>query len=321
MIPPNDSPAAAPDAGLGQRLRAVAGRLACPQCRAAIPLRMRGGVLGCDSCGAMFPIRNGIPMLLRDTSLAMRNAEIGSETGRAMVAEYSAGESVIQRRDGWASRFKPPGLMYHPNPDLSAPHTARLFDHAGPDTMVLNVGGGPHRYRPGDIALNLDAFRNVDVVGDAHAIPFLDDSFDSVFSVAVLEHVRQPWTVAAEQMRVLRPGGWLYAEAPFIFFFHGYPNDFTRFTREGLRQLFDGLEDVQLGLTNGPVSATLQTVNTLLQFLVPQRMPWLLKAVRGAYGWGAFPLKYLDRHVARREDAHMLAGGLWIMGRKPGGPR
>ena len=321
MIPPNDSPAAAPDAGLGQRLRAVAGRLACPQCRAAIPLRMRGGVLGCDSCGAMFPIRNGIPMLLRDTSLAMRNAEIGSETGRAMVAEYSAGESVIQRRDGWASRFKPPGLMYHPNPDLSAPHTARLFDHAGPDTKVLNVGGGPHRYRPGDIALNLDAFRNVDVVGDAHAIPFLDDSFDSVFSVAVLEHVRQPWTVAAEQMRVLRPGGWLYAEAPFIFFFHGYPNDFTRFTREGLRQLFDGLEDVQLGLTNGPVSATLQTVNTLLQFLVPRRMPWLLKAVRGAYGWGAFPLKYLDRHVARREDAHMLAGGLWIMGRKPGGPR
>ena len=301
-------------AALGTRLRPLAGRLACPQCRAV--LREAPNGLCCTACGAQYPVRAGVPFLLGEASLAMRAAEIGSDTGQAMVAEYHTAARSIQPTGRLAQLLKPPQLMYHPDPGLTAPHSAALFDHSGPNTTVLNVGGGPHRYRAGDVALNLDAFRNVDVVGDAHAIPFLDGSFDSVFSVAVLEHVRNPWTVAREMVRVLRPGGLLYAEAPFIFFFHGYPNDFTRFTREGMRQLFGDLEDVTVGLTNGPVSASLQTVNMLLQFLVPARLPWLLKVMRGIYGWTVFPLKYLDRRLIGREDAHILAGGIWLRGRK-----
>ena len=128
MNSPQDTPPAALGTGLGPRLRPVSGRLACPQCRAPRPLALRSDTLGgdtlaCDTCGAVFPLRNGVPMLLRDTSLDMRNAEIGSETGQAMVAEYSASESAIQGARGWTARFKPPGLMYHPNPKLDAPHT------------------------------------------------------------------------------------------------------------------------------------------------------------------------------------------------------
>lgn len=44
------------------------------------------------------------------------------------------------------------------------------------------------------------------VEGDAHALPFPDQSFDLVFCRFVLEHVADPPAVLAEMRRVLRPG-------------------------------------------------------------------------------------------------------------------
>lgn len=42
---------------------------------------------------------------------------------------------------------------------------------------------------------------------DDEAFPFPDASFDFVFSKSVLEHLRRPEAVAAECLRVLKPGG------------------------------------------------------------------------------------------------------------------
>jgi hypothetical protein len=59
-----------------------------------------------------------------------------------------------------------------------------------------------------------------------------------VFSSAVLEHVEAPWLVAAEVNRVLRQGGVAYHAAPAAWPEHAMPNDFWRFTSEGLAALF-----------------------------------------------------------------------------------
>jgi SAM-dependent methyltransferase len=45
------------------------------------------------------------------------------------------------------------------------------------------------------------------VNGDAHALPFADASFDGLFCLQVLEHVRDPKQVVKEMSRVLKPGG------------------------------------------------------------------------------------------------------------------
>jgi SAM-dependent methyltransferase len=51
------------------------------------------------------------------------------------------------------------------------------------------------------------ANRASDFLADAHAIPFLDDVFDCVFSYAVLEHLHNPYIALREIERVLKPGG------------------------------------------------------------------------------------------------------------------
>ena len=45
--------------------------------------------------------------------------------------------------------------------------------------------------------------------GSVYELPFADDSFDTVFSHALLEHLREPAKAVAEFRRVLRPGGTL----------------------------------------------------------------------------------------------------------------
>jgi ubiquinone/menaquinone biosynthesis C-methylase UbiE len=50
------------------------------------------------------------------------------------------------------------------------------------------------------------------VQGDAHALPFPDDSFDVAYCRYVLEHVADPVTVLAEMRRVVRAGGRVLAQ-------------------------------------------------------------------------------------------------------------
>jgi SAM-dependent methyltransferase len=90
------------------------------------------------------------------------------------------------------------------------------------------------------IGVDIHPGLNVDVIGDAHGLSrFLRaGSVDAVFSASVLEHLQAPWLLAAEINRVLRPGGLVYHQAPGAWPAHAQPNDFWRFSAEGLRVLF-----------------------------------------------------------------------------------
>jgi SAM-dependent methyltransferase/uncharacterized protein YbaR (Trm112 family) len=309
-------------AALGPRLLAVAARLRCPECaRGVVAAGSLPGTLVCARCGAAYPIRAGVPVLLSELSRRELRNDLSSRTGERMVAEYGAAAQARAARPEphrrWIDMLRPPDVMHHTNPGMRREATRRLFDHCGPRTLVLNVGGGPTRYSDIELTMNLEAFHNVDLVGDAHNVPFLDDTFDSIVCNAVLEHVRDPEKVVSEMLRVLKPGSYLYAEVPYIFFFHGYPNDYRRYTREGVRRLFSALDSPEIGIAIGPVSALLQSANMLVEMLVPARVPGLRRIVNGCFRWATFALKYLDIPLVRREAAHVLAGGFWVLGRKP----
>lgn len=76
-----------------------------------------------------------------------------------------------------------------------------------------------------------------DVYGDAQALPFGNARADGVLLLDVLEHLPKPEACLAEIHRVLKPGGRLVVQVPFLYPIHDAPLDFTRWTRHGLRTL------------------------------------------------------------------------------------
>ena len=83
-----------------------------------------------------------------------------------------------------------------------------------------------------------------------------------MFSQSVLEHVRDPFACAREMIRVLKEGGVLLADVPFLAPFHGYPDHYFNVSMNGLRQLFASLEEV--GVREGPHHAPALTLFEVL---------------------------------------------------------
>jgi SAM-dependent methyltransferase len=79
----------------------------------------------------------------------------------------------------------------------------------------------------------------VDVICPATDLKFNDNSFDSVLCTQVLEHVYDHHTMMKEIYRVLKPGGHIILTVPFAWELHEEPYDFFRFTKHGLKVLFE----------------------------------------------------------------------------------
>jgi SAM-dependent methyltransferase len=80
---------------------------------------------------------------------------------------------------------------------------------------------------------------NVDVMmPKQYSIPFEDNHFDVVLTMACFEHARNPFKLMAEASRVLKSGGLFLFSAPFIHPPHDH-FDGWRFLPKGVRVLFD----------------------------------------------------------------------------------
>jgi SAM-dependent methyltransferase len=106
--------------------------------------------------------------------------------------------------------------------------------------LDFGSGGSPYRflfpnsnYRRADISTDI----TIDfLINDEGYVNAPDSTFDLVLSTQVLEHVRYPQRYLAECQRVLRPGGKLILSTHGLFEEHGCPNDYRRWTADGLKQ-------------------------------------------------------------------------------------
>ena len=73
-----------------------------------------------------------------------------------------------------------------------------------------------------------------DIYYNGIALPFEDNTFDSILCTEVFEHVEQLDAVITELYRVLKPGGRMIVTTPFMCIEHEMPYDFRRFTFNGL---------------------------------------------------------------------------------------
>jgi SAM-dependent methyltransferase len=88
-----------------------------------------------------------------------------------------------------------------------------------------------------DISYDGDERTNIQIHSPLHHIPVESNYFDTILCIAVLEHVENPEEVVPELYRVLKPGGHLILEVPFLQPEHKVPTDFQRYTKDGLVRL------------------------------------------------------------------------------------
>ncbi len=229
--------------------------LACPRCRSALVAgeRYRCTDPACSYAERGFAVAGAHPVLIdADASVVdvehLPDAETGvtkamspkRRIGIALYALVGQRNRVAERCAGW------------------------LRDHltAGGATgaTVLVVGGGSigsgMETLYADPRLRVAAFdifpsRHVQLVADAHAIPFADASVDAVVIQAVLHTLLDPQRAVSEIHRVLKPDGVVFADSPFLQPVVDAAYDFQRFTESGHRWLFRDFERIDCGLVAG----------------------------------------------------------------------
>ena len=119
------------------------------------------------------------------------------------------------------------------------------------DGKTLEIGswGEPSysRFFLNRVGMDIKGGKGVDLVASAYDIPFEDNSFEIVLCLSVLEHLEDPKKALREMHRVLKPNGTILVSVPFMFPIHESPNDFWRFTKYGLKKLFEkGWEIIEI---------------------------------------------------------------------------
>jgi SAM-dependent methyltransferase len=70
-----------------------------------------------------------------------------------------------------------------------------------------------------------------DLYSEISALPFKDNTFDTILCTHVLEHVYDPFCAFHEMKRALRRGGVIIIGTPLIYWIHEAPVDYLRYTK------------------------------------------------------------------------------------------
>lgn len=79
-----------------------------------------------------------------------------------------------------------------------------------------------------------------DITADLNKkFPIEDNKFDAAICISVLEHLLEPQNALSEIARILKPDGYLFLSVPWIYPYHGEPNDYFRYSGDCLKYLLE----------------------------------------------------------------------------------
>jgi SAM-dependent methyltransferase len=209
------------------------GLLVCPSCSDKLTWEgatargaLERGALECGGCRARWAVEEGLPRLYREEEIRGNDKllryfydglpSLHDAAVRMLLTLFQAGsESAL--REGYIGRLELASLA--PRAD-------------GPPLRILEIGVGTganlplitRELRGRDVEIwGLDLSRGMLrqcearlrrrpdprvrlLLGDAHALPFADASFDRVFHIGAMNSYRDPRRALAEMARVARPG-------------------------------------------------------------------------------------------------------------------
>lgn len=113
----------------------------------------------------------------------------------------------------------------------------------------------------GTADLHYGAQTRADLLVDGTDTKLPGGSFQTLLCTQVLEHVYDAPAFVRECRRLLAPGGKGIFTVPFLWQCHAEPHDYLRYTRHGLRRLFEegGLRVLELEPLGGAYAALIQT--------------------------------------------------------------
>ncbi len=193
--------------------------LACPQCRYS--LRETPDGAACQHCNTEYDYTNSGSLDLRLKKRKKCKLEFELETD--LLPEPGFDFKLLAAKPEPEVDFTGITLPYHLSKELLS-YFPKAKNKAG---LMLDLGCGYTIHRQvnehaGFEYVGLDYHTpGAPILGDGHSLPFKDNSFEFILSVAVLEHIRFPFVMIREAYRVLKPGGKLIGTVAFLEPFHG----------------------------------------------------------------------------------------------------
>lgn len=220
--------------------------------------------------------------------------------------------NAIQYKKIWARIKNPPlSTRYVQQKEIN-----KMLHTLGAKSKVLNIGSKDTKYSNRVINMDIVKSPNVDVIGDAHTLPFSDLTFDGIIITAVLEIVENPLIVVSEIYRILKNGGIVIATLPFLQPYHPDPHDFRRFTEEGVEYLFSKLKKITIRNTRGIFSMFIWILRDFLATVLSFNNVMLWRILKIIFGWLLFPFKYIDYILPNYKKLYYISSSFLYVGRK-----
>jgi SAM-dependent methyltransferase len=293
----------------------ISSKVRCPGC--LNELELNEFKLECKNpeCKSAYPIVNDVPILIYEKESIFRIQDFIDHKDTTFKHDQGKLHAI-------ARKFTP-----SISNNIKAKQNYKKLDSElaslSPNPNVLVIGGSIIGVGMDDIlqesSINLiesdiSFGPRTQIVFDAHNIPFPNNFFDGVIIQAVLEHVVDPFKCVAEVHRVLKSGGLVYAETPFMQQVHMGKYDFHRFSHLGHRRLFSHFSEIESGAICGPGMALAWAYSHFIfSFFSSKKMRKFLIPFTS---FTSFFWKYFDYILIDKPGTLDAASGYFFLGSK-----
>lgn len=182
--------------------------------------------------------------------------------------------------------------------------------------IILSIGSGPKIIRNDLINIDIFPYKNVDIVASAENLPINDSCVDAIICESLIEHLNHPDKLISEINRILKPDGYIYLVSPFIIGFHSSPNDYTRWTKEGLEKLFSNFKNIKIDVIYGPSSALANIASEWLAILFSFNIKILYSLMLILFTILLTPIRLFDFVLSHYSFSKNISLGFLIIAQK-----
>lgn len=187
--------------------------------------------------------------------------------------------------------------------------------------LILDIGSSNRRLLKNVINVDMVESVNTDFVLDiCNGLPFENDAIDLVICTAVLEHVTEPIKVVSEIYRILKPGGLVWIDIPFLQPLHRVPTDYQRYTIDGIRFLLRNFDEIDAGNANDLGTSMSWLLDEFRKVILPKTKSDYLKKIFDE-DWDILKnnLDHMtwDTEINQLPEALNVTGAVFFYGKKP----